>query len=67
MAVPTTDEWRSIAGSALRGNIPAGEVDPLQGLGRVAANNSAREAIRIREAFTSYFSAEATVPWQDNV
>ncbi|CAL8377342.1 unnamed protein product [Gadus morhua 'NCC'] len=60
MAVPTTDEW-----SALRGNIPAGEVDPLPGLGRVAANNSVREAIRIREAFTSYFSAGGTVPWED--
>jgi hypothetical protein len=51
----------------LRGNIPVGEVDPLPGLGRVAANNSVREAIRIREAFTSYFSAEGTVPWRDNV
>uniref|UniRef100_A0A8C5B2S4 DDE Tnp4 domain-containing protein n=1 Tax=Gadus morhua TaxID=8049 RepID=A0A8C5B2S4_GADMO len=53
--------------SALRGKIPAGEVDPPPGLGRVAANNSAREAIRIREAFTSYFPTEGTVPWQDNV
>ena len=52
---------------ALRENIPVGEVDPLPGLGRVAANNSVREAIRIREAFTSYFSAEGTVPWRDNV
>ncbi|CAL8310389.1 unnamed protein product [Boreogadus saida] len=72
MAVPSTDEWRTSCGgppppSALRGNIPVGEVDPLPGLRRVAANNSAREAIRIREAFTSYFSAEGTVLWQDNV
>ncbi|CAL8282780.1 unnamed protein product [Gadus morhua 'NCC'] len=58
---------RTAPPSALRGNIPVGEVDPLPGLRRVAANNSAREAIRIREAFKSYFSAEGTVPWQDNV
>ncbi|CAL8314675.1 unnamed protein product [Boreogadus saida] len=55
--------------NALRGNIPAGEVDPV--LPRLARSgkscNSVREAIRIREAFTSYFSAEGTVPWQDNV
>ncbi|CAL8336627.1 unnamed protein product [Boreogadus saida] len=56
-----------VAENALRGNILVGEVDPLPGLGRVAANNSAREAIWIREAFKSYFSAEGTVPWQDNV
>ncbi|KAK0137444.1 Protein ALP1-like [Merluccius polli] len=58
---------RTTPPSALRGNIPVGEEDPLPGLGRVAANNSVREAIRIREAFTSFFSAEGTVPWQDNL
>ncbi|KAM6926036.1 uncharacterized protein PEZ65_009648 [Lycodopsis pacificus] len=47
--------------------IPVGEVEPLPDLGRIAANNSAREAIRVREAFTAYFSAEGTVPWQDTV
>lgn len=52
---------------AVRRNIPVGEVEPLPGLGRQAANNSAREAIRVREAFTSYFSAEGAVPWQDSV
>ncbi|KAJ4925096.1 hypothetical protein JOQ06_017834 [Pogonophryne albipinna] len=43
------------------------DVEPLPGLGRIAANNSAREAIRVREVFTSYFNAEGTVPWQDDV
>ncbi|KAJ4945649.1 hypothetical protein JOQ06_023330 [Pogonophryne albipinna] len=33
-------------------------VEPLPGLGRIAANNPAREAIRVREVFTSYFNAE---------
>ncbi|KAK0153939.1 hypothetical protein N1851_003968 [Merluccius polli] len=35
---------------------------PPQGLEEFAANISVREAIRIREAFTSFFSAEGTVP-----
>lgn len=51
---------------AVRMNIQAGEVEPLPGLGRLA-NNSAREAIRISQAFTSYFSAEGSVSWQDAV
>ncbi|KAL7387696.1 hypothetical protein ABVT39_027602 [Epinephelus coioides] len=52
---------------AMRGSIPGGDVKPLPGLGRVAANNSAREAIRVRETFTAYFSTEGTVPWQANI
>ncbi|XP_078021494.1 uncharacterized protein LOC144461791 [Epinephelus lanceolatus] len=52
---------------AMRGSIPGGDVDPLPGLGRVAANNSAREAIRVQENFTACFSAEGTVLWQANV
>ncbi len=49
------------------GSIVDGEVEPLPGLGRLAANNSAREAIRVWETFTSYFSTEGTVPWQDTM
>uniref|UniRef100_A0A8C5E5J3 Zgc:194221 n=1 Tax=Gouania willdenowi TaxID=441366 RepID=A0A8C5E5J3_GOUWI len=49
-----------------RVNNPTAEVEPLPGLGRVAANYSGREAIRVREVFTSYFSAEGAVPWQDS-
>uniref|UniRef100_A0A8C5EMV6 Zgc:194221 n=1 Tax=Gouania willdenowi TaxID=441366 RepID=A0A8C5EMV6_GOUWI len=49
-----------------RANNPTAEVEPLPGLGRVAANYSGREAIRVREVFTSYFSAEGAVPWQDS-
>ena len=52
---------------AMRGSISDGVVEPLPGLGRLAANNSAREAIRVRETFAAYFSAEGTVPWQANV
>lgn len=52
-----------------RASIPVaiGEVEPLPGLGRIAANNSAREAIRLREMLTSFFSAEGAVSWQDSV
>lgn len=53
--------------TAVRGSIRVAEVEPLPGLGRVAANNSAREAIAVREAFASFFSAEGPVPWQDTV
>jgi hypothetical protein len=47
--------------------IPGGAVEPLPRLGRVAANNAGREAIRIRETFTSYFSEEGTVSWQGDI
>lgn len=50
--------------TAVRGNISVGEVEPLPGLGRLAAKNSAREAIRVREAFTSYFSADSLMTIQ---
>lgn len=53
--------------AAARGNSLVGEVQPLPGLGRLAANNSTREATRVRDAFTSHFSAEGAVPWQDNI
>ncbi|KAA0712558.1 Zinc finger BED domain-containing protein 6 [Triplophysa tibetana] len=41
-----------------------GAEESLQSLGRVAANNSAREAIRVRDSFMAHFSAEGAVPWQ---
>ncbi len=41
-----------------------GAEDSLLSLGRVAANNSAREAIRVRDSFMAHFSAEGAVPWQ---
>lgn len=53
--------------AAVVGSIQSGEVDPLPGLGRLASNNAAREAIRVRETFASYFSCEGKVPWQDSV
>ncbi len=40
------------------------EVSALQDIRRVGSNNPAREAIRVRESYTSYFSAEGAVPWQ---
>nr|XP_008275458.1 PREDICTED: uncharacterized protein LOC103354015 [Stegastes partitus] len=55
---------RSAEVPAVRGSMSAGEVEPLPGLGQVAANNSAREAIRVREAFMAYFSVEGVVQWQ---
>ncbi len=45
----------------VRGNIPGGDVEPLPGLGRLAANNSAREPV------IAYFSTEGMVPWQASV
>ncbi|KAK7169742.1 hypothetical protein R3I94_000091 [Phoxinus phoxinus] len=48
---------------AVMGAGHAGE-EPLPGLGRVAAINSTREALQVREVFMEHFSAEGTVPWQ---
>ncbi|CAI5670000.1 unnamed protein product [Oreochromis niloticus] len=48
---------------AVRGVAPA-VVEPLQGLGRVAANNSSTEAVLVREKFIAHFSVEGAVPWQ---
>uniref|UniRef100_A0A3B4HC48 DDE Tnp4 domain-containing protein n=1 Tax=Pundamilia nyererei TaxID=303518 RepID=A0A3B4HC48_9CICH len=39
-------------------------VEPLQGLGRMAANNSSREAVLVREKFMTHFSTEGAVSWQ---
>ncbi|XP_058628314.1 uncharacterized protein zgc:194221 [Onychostoma macrolepis] len=54
---------RSAEVPAVRGVVQGAE-DSLQSLGRVAANNSAREAIRVRDSFMAHFSAEGAVPWQ---
>ncbi|KAK7158518.1 hypothetical protein R3I94_004979 [Phoxinus phoxinus] len=48
---------------AVMGAGHAGE-EPLPGLGRVAANNSTREALQVRKVFMEHFSAEGAVPWQ---
>lgn len=55
--------WRTTQTPAVRTSIPVAisEVEPLPGLGRIAANNSAREAARVRETLTSFFSAEEAV------
>ncbi|XP_059915795.1 uncharacterized protein LOC132463544 [Gadus macrocephalus] len=58
---------RTAPTAAVRECIPGGAVEPLPMLGRVAANNAGREVIRIRESFTSYFSEEGTVSWQDDI
>jgi len=39
----------------------------LQEAPRLGSNNAARAAIRVRDAFTAYFSAEGAVPWQQSV
>uniref|UniRef100_A0A3B3SIP3 Zgc:194221 n=1 Tax=Paramormyrops kingsleyae TaxID=1676925 RepID=A0A3B3SIP3_9TELE len=41
-----------------------GEAKGLQEVTRVGSNNSSQEAIRVRETFALYFSAEGAVPWQ---
>ncbi|NP_001129460.1 uncharacterized protein LOC100191015 [Danio rerio] len=41
-----------------------GDAAGLQEVTRVGSNNATREAIRVRETFTSYFSTEGAVPWQ---
>ncbi|XP_048020927.1 protein ANTAGONIST OF LIKE HETEROCHROMATIN PROTEIN 1-like [Megalobrama amblycephala] len=48
---------------AVRGAGQAGE-ELLPGLGRVAANYSSREAVRVRDVFVAQFSAEGAVAWQ---
>ncbi|KAF4114024.1 hypothetical protein G5714_004247 [Onychostoma macrolepis] len=48
---------------AVRGAVPGAE-DSLLSLGRVAANNSAREAIRVKDSFMAHFSAEGALTWQ---
>ncbi|XP_059929865.1 uncharacterized protein LOC132473670 [Gadus macrocephalus] len=58
---------RTAPTAAVRDCLPVGVALPLPGLGRVAANNAGREAIRIRETFTSYFSAEGTLSWHDTI
>ena len=44
--------------------VSEGEVSVLHDLRRVGSNNAAQEAIRVREIYASYFSAEGAVPWQ---
>lgn len=42
----------------------AGDADGLQAVDRLGARNATREAMRIRQQLTSYFSEEGAVPWQ---
>ncbi|XP_061584677.1 uncharacterized protein zgc:194221 [Cololabis saira] len=46
--------------------VPAseGEGSVMQGLRRSASHNAPREAIRVREVYASYLSAEGAVAWQ---
>ena len=44
--------------------VSEGEVSVLQDLIKVGGNDAAREAIRVREIYASYISAEGAVPWQ---
>ncbi|KAJ4926264.1 hypothetical protein JOQ06_008445, partial [Pogonophryne albipinna] len=53
-------QWRMTTQANTQMAFSVADVEPLPGLGRIAANNSAREAIRVREVFTSYFNAEGT-------
>ena len=54
---------------ATRGRQPTEELPEetaraLRNVGRMGSNNATREALRVREAFRSYFNEEGAVPWQ---
>eukprot|EP00064_Thunnus_orientalis_P009973 superscaffoldBa00001307_g9999 len=42
-------------------------ITALQHVRRAGTNNSTLEAIAVREAFNSFFSATGKVPWQYNI
>ncbi|CAL8388873.1 unnamed protein product [Boreogadus saida] len=82
MAVPTTEDWRwrvyrrvikvrpELAERCVKATCVLHNLlrrTNSSRLGRVTANNAGREAIRIRETFTSYFSAEGTLSWHDTI
>ncbi|XP_055766989.1 uncharacterized protein LOC129844858 isoform X1 [Salvelinus fontinalis] len=55
---------RTRRGSAAHRRVPEEESAALQDVSRMGSNHAAREAIRVREIFTSYFFKEGAVPWQ---
>ncbi|KAG7473964.1 hypothetical protein MATL_G00101450 [Megalops atlanticus] len=65
--VPHNFLQRTTARASFPGSVPDGEAEAMATVGRIAANNAGREAIRVRETFTSCFSTEGAVPWQDMV
>ncbi|KAK0147772.1 Protein ALP1-like [Merluccius polli] len=44
--------------------LPEQTAHALRNVGRIGSNNATREALRVREAFMSYFNEEGAVPWQ---
>ncbi|KAM9517241.1 uncharacterized protein ACWYII_044303 [Salvelinus alpinus] len=57
-------DTRTRRGSAARWRVPEEKSGALQDVSRMGSNNAAREAIRVREIFTSYFFEEGAIPWQ---
>uniref|UniRef100_A0A4W5LL30 Uncharacterized protein n=1 Tax=Hucho hucho TaxID=62062 RepID=A0A4W5LL30_9TELE len=57
-------DTRTKRGSAARRRVPEEKSAALQDISSMGSNNAAREAIRVREIFTSYFFEEGAVPWQ---
>ncbi|KAK6316559.1 hypothetical protein J4Q44_G00119590 [Coregonus suidteri] len=55
-------DTRTRRGSAARRRVPEERSAALQDVSRMGANNAAREAIHVREIFTSYFFEEGAVP-----
>ncbi|KAK6320567.1 hypothetical protein J4Q44_G00096740 [Coregonus suidteri] len=51
-------DTRTRRGSAARRRVPEERSAALQDVSRMGANNAAREAIHVREIFTSYFFKE---------
>ena len=51
-------------GRQLTEDLPEEAACALRNVGRMGSNNATREALRVREAFKSYFNEEGAVPWQ---
>ncbi|KAK0145845.1 Protein ALP1-like [Merluccius polli] len=55
---------RETRGRLATQELPEETVRALRNVGRMGSNNATREALRVREAFRSYFNEEGAVPWQ---
>lgn len=42
----------------------AAQEEPLRAVGRMGANNAARDATHVREVFMAHFCEEGAVSWQ---
>ena len=58
--------WRTMGRTELATGV-VGNTVVSQQVRRAGSNNAAQEAIRVRESFVSYISAEGAMPWQPQV